>query len=98
MSNMLPFLLIFIIALAIGIFIGKLIFSARFQSEKISLEEKLIALNSQFDQFKEQIAAEKSAFQQHADNIVEPIFGENIPKSTDSICVSTLTVAEHTYI
>ena len=68
MSNMLPFLLIFIIALAIGIFIGKLIFSARFQSEKISLEEKLIALNSQFDQFKEQIAAEKSAFEKQLES------------------------------
>ena len=59
MSNMLPFLLIFIVALAIGIFIGKLIFSARFQSEKISLEEKLIALNSQFNQLKEQIIVTK---------------------------------------
>ena len=47
MFNMLPFLISFIIALAIGIFIGKLIFSARFQSEKIALEEKLIALATQ---------------------------------------------------
>jgi len=38
MSNMLPFLFLFIIALAIGVFIGKLIFSARFHSEKFSLE------------------------------------------------------------
>jgi DNA recombination protein RmuC len=56
---MFPFLLLFIIALAIGVFIGKLIFSARFQSEKISLEEKLIALNSQFTSLKEQITADK---------------------------------------
>ena len=40
MLAILPLLLIFIIALAIGIFIGKLIFSARFQSEKISLPIK----------------------------------------------------------
>ena len=46
MLTTLPLLVVFIIALAIGIFIGKLIFSARFQSEKVSLEEKLIALNS----------------------------------------------------
>lgn len=63
MSNMLPFLLIFIVALAIGVFIGKLIFSARFQSEKISLEEKLIALNSQFANLKEQITADKISFE-----------------------------------
>ena len=63
MSNMLPFLLIFIVALAIGIFIGKLIFSARFQSEKISLEEKLIAFSSQFNQLKEQITVDKTTFE-----------------------------------
>ena len=85
MSNMLPFLLIFIIALAIGIFIGKLIFSARFQSEKISLEEKLIALNSQFDQFKEQIAAEKSAFEkQLASTNTEK---ESIRSEKDSLAI-----------
>jgi DNA recombination protein RmuC len=63
MSSLFPFLLIFIIALAIGIFIGKLIFSARFQSEKISLEEKLIATNNQIDQINQQFAFEKNAFE-----------------------------------
>lgn len=47
MQNMLPFLLVFIIALTIGIFIGKLIFSAKSQSEKIFLEEKLNSLKEQ---------------------------------------------------
>ena len=63
MSNMLPFLLIFIVALAIGIFLGKMLYAARFQSEKISLEEKLIASSSQFNQLKEQIIMEKIAFE-----------------------------------
>ncbi|WP_396171652.1 DNA recombination protein RmuC [Flavobacterium sp.] len=63
MSSLLPFLLIFIIALAVGIFIGKLIFSARFQVEKISLEEKLIATNNQIDQINQQFAFEKNAFE-----------------------------------
>ena len=85
MSNMLPFLLIFIIALAIGIFIGKLIFSARFQSEKNSLEEKLIALNSQFDQFKEQIAAEKSAFEKQLENTNTE--KESIRSEKDSLAI-----------
>ncbi|MBX9808685.1 MAG: DNA recombination protein RmuC [Flavobacteriaceae bacterium] len=47
MSSLLPFLLIFIIALSIGIFIGKLIFSAKSQSEKTFLEEKLNDLREQ---------------------------------------------------
>ena len=85
MSNMLPFLLIFIIALAIGIFIGKLIFSARFQSEKISLEEKLIALNSLFDQFKEQIAAEKSAFEKQLESTNTE--KESIRSEKDSLAI-----------
>ncbi|QBN18530.1 DNA recombination protein RmuC [Flavobacterium nackdongense] len=63
MPTLLPFLLIFIIALAVGIFIGKLIFSARFQVEKISLEEKLIATNNQIDQINQQFAFEKNAFE-----------------------------------
>jgi DNA recombination protein RmuC len=63
MSNMFPFLLLFIVALAIGVFIGKLLFSARFQSEKISLEEKLIASNNQLNQQKEQFLMEKNTFE-----------------------------------
>jgi DNA recombination protein RmuC len=57
MQNMLPFLLLFIISLAIGIFIGKLIFSAKSQSEKAFLEEKLVALKEQSQI--EKIALEK---------------------------------------
>ena len=68
MLNMLPFLSLFIIALAIGAFIGKLIFSARFQSEKISLEEKLIASNSQFNQLKEQFSNDKTAFEKQIES------------------------------
>ena len=62
MSTVLPFLFVFIVALLLGIFIGKLIFSARFQSEKISLEEKMIAANSQINQLKEQALSDKSNF------------------------------------
>ncbi len=47
MSTLLPFLLVFIIALAIGVFLGKLIFSAQSQSEKSFLEEKLNNLKDQ---------------------------------------------------
>lgn len=64
MQNMLPFLLLFIIALAIGIFIGKLIFSAKSQSEKIFLEENLNSLKQQLqlvNSEKETIRNEKEA-------------------------------------
>ena len=55
MSNLFPFLLLFIVALAIGVFIGKLIFSAKSQSEKAFLEEKL-------NDLKEQSLVERTAF------------------------------------
>ncbi|WP_269223551.1 MULTISPECIES: DNA recombination protein RmuC [Flavobacterium] len=61
MSTILSLLLVFVIALLIGVFMGKLIFSARFQSEKVSLEEKLIALHSQIIQQKEQFLLDKNA-------------------------------------
>ena len=57
MSTILPFLLIFIIALAIGVFIGKLIFSAKSQSEKVFLEEKFNDLKQQ--SLNEKLALEK---------------------------------------
>ena len=68
MSTVLPFLVVFIIALLLGIFIGKLIFSSRFLSEKISLEEKMIAANTQINQLKEQIDTEKANFDKQLQN------------------------------
>jgi DNA recombination protein RmuC len=53
-------LLTFCIALAIGIYIGKLLFKAKSQSEKIGLEEKLIGLNSQFKAIQEQLKTNQS--------------------------------------
>lgn len=64
MSNLLSFLLLFIVALAIGIFIGKLIFSAKSQSEKVFLEEKL-------NDFKEQSLIERSAFEKQLQQAVQ---------------------------
>ena len=64
MSNMLPFLLIFIIALATGIFIGKLIFSAKSQSEKAFLEEKL-------NDLKEQSLVEKTTLEKQVQQTIQ---------------------------
>jgi len=85
MSAILPVIVVFIIALAIGIFIGKLIFSARFQSEKISLEEKLIALNTQLNQQKEQFLLDKNAFEKQLE--LSNSEKENIRNEKDSLAI-----------
>ena len=82
---MFPFLLIFIVALAIGVFIGKLIFSARFQSEKISLEEKLIAFSTQFNQLKEQLIVDKITFEKQLENTHSQ--KESIRNEKDSLAI-----------
>lgn len=64
MSNVFSLLLIFIVALAIGIFIGKLLFSAKSQSEKAFMEEKLNAL-------KEQSQIEKAALDKQLQNTIQ---------------------------
>ena len=64
MSNVFSLLLIFIVALAIGIFIGKLLFSTKLQSEKAFIEEKLNAL-------KEQSAIDKTALDKQLQNTIE---------------------------
>lgn len=85
MSNLFAFLILFIIALIIGIYIGKLIFSARFQSEKVSLEEKLIAFNSQLVQTKEISETDKLSFEKQIQNL--NIEKENIRNEKDSLAI-----------
>jgi DNA recombination protein RmuC len=63
MATLLQFLFLFIIALGLGIFIGKLVFSTRFQSEKISLEEKLINIEAQLQSQKGQSSSDKLALE-----------------------------------
>ncbi len=60
MFTTLPILFAFIIALSIGIYIGKLIFSAKMQAEKISLEEKIVASQAQIQDFKETLEKERN--------------------------------------
>src|SRR6187402_1550450 len=63
MNGTITIVIIFIIALAIGIFIGKLIFSATFKADKISLEEKLIAITAQLNAVKTQWTEERAAYE-----------------------------------
>lgn len=60
MTAILPILFAFVVALAIGIYIGKLIFSAKMQAEKISLEEKVLAGQAQIQNFKETLEKERN--------------------------------------
>ena len=85
MNAIIPYSLIVIIALAMGIFIGKLIFSGRFLVEKISLEEKLIAANSQIDQIKEQQQARKTNFENQLQFLNSD--KENIRTEKDSLAI-----------
>lgn len=55
MNDNLMIIIAFIMALLIGIFIGKIIFSANAKSEKASLEEKIKGLLQQIEQLKLQV-------------------------------------------
>ena len=62
----------FCIALAIGIYLGKILFSAKAKSDKIALEEKLIALTSQFNSIQEQLKTsqtEKESIRSEKDSL-----------------------------
>lgn len=53
----------FLIALFVGIYLGKIIFSTQSKSAQIGLEEKLIGLQSQFNLLREQNQNDKAAFE-----------------------------------
>jgi DNA recombination protein RmuC len=55
MNENLMILLAFIIALAIGIFLGKMLFAAQSKTDKASLEEKINGLLQQIEQLKNQV-------------------------------------------
>jgi DNA recombination protein RmuC len=59
-------------------------FSARFRSKK-SLEEKLIAFSSQFNQLKEQLLNDKTIFEKQLENSI--IEKETIRNRKDSLAI-----------
>ena len=61
--NIILVLLAFVVALAAGIFIGRLLFSAQAKAEKSSLEERLSSTTSQFQFLREQTISEKASFE-----------------------------------
>ena len=85
MLDYLPFLLGFIIALCIGIYLGKLLSTSKNQSEKAILEEKLKVLDTQLQMQKEQFESEKNNFQKQLQfNNAEK---ENIRTEKDSLAI-----------
>ena len=85
MFDFLPFLVIFIIALFLGIYFGRMLFSAKSQSEKVSLEERLNANINQLQLQKEQFENEKRSFEKLLQlNNVEK---ENIRTEKDSLAI-----------
>ena len=75
---MLPFLLAFIIALAIGIFLGKILFTTKSESKKAFLEEKLNAV-------KEQSLVEKTTFERQLQSVIQE--KENIRNEKEAITI-----------
>ncbi|MPT36179.1 MAG: DNA recombination protein RmuC, partial [Flavobacterium sp.] len=63
MLQTLVLLAAFILALAIGIYLGKALFSARSQSEKSGLEERINGLLVQQEQLKQQFLQERGQFE-----------------------------------
>lgn len=73
MSPTISILFVFIIALAIGVFIGKIIFSGKSNSEKALLEEKIRSLSYQVEQSENQfqkVVLERDAFRNEKEAMV----------------------------
>jgi DNA recombination protein RmuC len=85
MLDFLPFLSIFLIALVLGIYLGKLLFSAGFQSERVSLNEKLMGADKQFQLQKEQFESVKNSLEKQLYLINSE--KENIRTEKDSLAI-----------
>lgn len=85
MSELFSFLLVFIVALTLGFFIGKLLFSARFDTQKISLEEKINAAQHLLQQQKEQAILDKTTFEKQLQNSLQE--KETIRNEKDSLAI-----------
>ena len=78
-------LVTFIVALAIGIFLGKLLFTAKSQSEKSGLEERINGLLGQIEQLKIQFQTEKNQFEKSFAQLSYE--KENLQKEKESLAI-----------
>ena len=85
MSQTLLVLAAFIIALGIGIFIGKIIFASQSQSEKSGLEERINGLLNQMEQLKIQFQTERNQFEKSFTQLSTE--KENLQKEKESLAI-----------
>lgn len=85
MFDFLPILLAFVVALFLGIYLGKQLMTAKSQTEKVSLEEKLNANANQLQLQKEQFESERNNFQKQVQLINSE--KENIRTEKDSLAI-----------
>ncbi|MFM7895392.1 MAG: DNA recombination protein RmuC [Flavobacterium sp.] len=85
MSQTLLVLAAFIIALGIGIFIGKIIFASQSQSEKSGLEERINGLLNQMEQLKIQFQTERNQFEKSLAQLSSE--KENLQKEKESLAI-----------
>ena len=85
MLDLLPFLFTFIVALFLGIYLGKLLYAAKFKSEKVSLEERLIANQNHIQLQKEQFNSERDIFEKQLQ--LSNSEKENIRTEKDSLAI-----------
>jgi DNA recombination protein RmuC len=85
MLDLLPFLFTFIVALFLGIYLGKLLYAAKFKSEKVSLQERLIANQNHIELQKEQFNSERNIFEKQLQ--LSNSEKENIRTEKDSLAI-----------
>jgi DNA recombination protein RmuC len=78
-------LITFVVALAIGIFLGKLLFTAQSKSEKSGLEEKINGLLNQIEQLKIQFQTERNQFEKSLLQLSSE--KENLQKEKESLAI-----------
>lgn len=85
MSDYIPFLLGFVVALFAGLYVGRMLSVSKSKAEKIISEERLNTLNSQLQMQKEQFENEKNNFQKQLQvNVSEK---ESIRTEKDSLAI-----------
>ncbi|WP_347068661.1 DNA recombination protein RmuC [Flavobacterium sp. WV_118_3] len=85
MLQTLVLLAAFILALAIGIYLGKALFSARSQSEKSGLEERINGLLVQQEQLKQQFLQERGQFERQLASVQTE--KENIRNEKEALAI-----------
>jgi DNA recombination protein RmuC len=78
-------LVTFIVALAIGIFLGKLLFTAQSKSEKSGLEERINGLLGQIEQLKIQFQTDRNQFEKSLLQLSSE--KENLQKEKESLAI-----------